>query len=105
LHGGWPPFWHTTVVELFGGTTTVVFAGGDGLELLMQPLTKPAVMSTAAAVTALIDTFIVLSLAGVTPAIVRRMVLDLPAGGQQRMSRPPLSVRLQHRHPLRPDAL
>ncbi len=57
------PFWQTTVVELFAGTTTVVFAGGDGLELLMQPLKKPAATSTAAALTALIDTFIVLSLA------------------------------------------
>jgi hypothetical protein len=31
------PFWQTTVVPLPGGTTTVVFAGGGGLELLMQP--------------------------------------------------------------------
>jgi hypothetical protein len=29
-------------VELLGGTTTVVFAGGGGLELLMQPLNIPA---------------------------------------------------------------
>jgi hypothetical protein len=31
------PSWHTTVVVEFAGTTTVVFAGGFGLPLLMQP--------------------------------------------------------------------
>jgi hypothetical protein len=36
------PFWQTTVVVLPCGTTTVVFAGGFGLELLMQPAKKPA---------------------------------------------------------------
>jgi hypothetical protein len=61
LQGGLVPSWHTTVVELFGGTTTVVFAGGGGFELLMQPLSKPAAMSAAAAMTGMTDTFIVLS--------------------------------------------
>ena len=37
LQGGWLPSWQTTVVEEPGGTTTVVFAGGFGLPLLMQP--------------------------------------------------------------------
>ncbi len=40
--GGELPFWHTTVVVELGGTTTVVFCGGGGLELLMQPANKPA---------------------------------------------------------------
>ena len=35
--GGWLPFWQTTVVCEPGGTITVVFAGGFGLPLLMQP--------------------------------------------------------------------
>ncbi len=44
LHGGLLPFWQTTVVpELPGGTTTVVFSGGGGLELLMQPASRDAV--------------------------------------------------------------
>jgi hypothetical protein len=47
------PFWHTTVVVLPGGTTTVVFCGGLGLELLMQPANNPA------ATMALNNTFIV----------------------------------------------
>jgi hypothetical protein len=37
LHGGWLPSWQTTVVVEPGGTITVVFAGGFGLPLLMQP--------------------------------------------------------------------
>ena len=37
LQGGRLPSWHTTVVAEPGGTTTVVFAGGLGLPLLMQP--------------------------------------------------------------------
>jgi hypothetical protein len=37
LQGGLVPSWHTTVVVEFGGTTTVVLAGGLGLLLLMQP--------------------------------------------------------------------
>lgn len=37
LQGGWLPSWQTTVVVEPGGTTTVVFAGGLGLPLLMQP--------------------------------------------------------------------
>ncbi len=37
LQGGWLPSWQTTVVVEPGGTTTVVFAGGFGLPLLMQP--------------------------------------------------------------------
>jgi hypothetical protein len=37
LQGGWLPSWQTTVVCEPGGTTTVVFAGGFGLPLLMQP--------------------------------------------------------------------
>jgi hypothetical protein len=49
------------VVELLGGTTTVVFAGGDGFELLMQPLSNPAAMSAAAAMTGVTKTFIILS--------------------------------------------
>jgi hypothetical protein len=36
------PFWHTTVVVLPCGTTTVVLAGGDGLLLLIQPANSPA---------------------------------------------------------------
>jgi hypothetical protein len=39
--GGGLPFWHTTVVPLPWGTTTVVLAGGGGLELLMQPASNP----------------------------------------------------------------
>ena len=41
--GGLVPSWHTTVVPEFCGTTTVVFAGGGGLELLMQPASSDAV--------------------------------------------------------------
>jgi hypothetical protein len=41
--GGLVPSWHTTVVPEFCGTTTVVFAGGGGLELLMQPASRDAV--------------------------------------------------------------
>jgi len=37
LQGGRLPSWQTTVVCEPGGTTTVVFAGGFGLPLLMQP--------------------------------------------------------------------
>jgi hypothetical protein len=37
LQGGRVPSWQTTVVVEPGGTTTVVFAGGLGLPLLMQP--------------------------------------------------------------------
>jgi hypothetical protein len=37
LQGGRVPSWQTTVVVEFAGTTTVVFAGGFGLPLLMQP--------------------------------------------------------------------
>jgi hypothetical protein len=37
LQGGWLPSWQTTVVVEPAGTTTVVFAGGFGLPLLMQP--------------------------------------------------------------------
>jgi hypothetical protein len=51
------------VVELLGGTTTVVFAGGGGFELLIQPLSMPAAISAAAARTGVTETFIVLSLA------------------------------------------
>lgn len=36
------PLLQTTVVVLPGGTTTVVFAGGAGLELLMHPANIPA---------------------------------------------------------------
>jgi hypothetical protein len=35
--GGLRPSWQTTVVDDPGGTITVVFAGGFGLPLLMQP--------------------------------------------------------------------
>jgi hypothetical protein len=38
------------VVPLLGGTTTVVFCGGGGLELLMHPLNSPAVINPAAIV-------------------------------------------------------
>jgi hypothetical protein len=48
------PFEHTTVVVLPGGTTTVVFCGAGGLELLMHPDNI-----TAAAIIALSNTFIV----------------------------------------------
>jgi len=37
------PSWQTTVVPELGGTTTVVFAGGGGLELEMQPVSRDAV--------------------------------------------------------------
>jgi hypothetical protein len=37
LQGGWVPSWQITVVLEPGGTTTVVFSGGFGLPLLMQP--------------------------------------------------------------------
>jgi hypothetical protein len=37
LQGGRLPSWQTTVVVEPGGTTTVVFSGGFGLPLLMQP--------------------------------------------------------------------
>jgi hypothetical protein len=37
LQGGRLPSWQITVVVEPGGTTTVVFAGGFGLPLLMQP--------------------------------------------------------------------
>jgi hypothetical protein len=40
--GGGLPFWQTTVVVDPCGTTTVVFCGGGGLELLMQPANNPA---------------------------------------------------------------
>jgi hypothetical protein len=40
------------VVELLGGTTTVVFAGGGGFELLMQPLSIPAAVSAPAPISA-----------------------------------------------------
>jgi hypothetical protein len=36
------PFWHTTVVVEPCGTTTVVFCGGGGFELLMHPASNPA---------------------------------------------------------------
>ncbi len=39
------PSWQTTVVVLELGTTTVVFAGGGGLELLMHPASKHALNS------------------------------------------------------------
>jgi hypothetical protein len=58
------PFWHTTVVVLPGGTTTVVFAGGSGLELLMHPANIPA------AIIALSNTFIVDSCASIAAFIV-----------------------------------
>jgi len=48
------PFWHTTVVVLPGGTTTVVFCGAGGLELLMHPDNI-----TPAAIIALSNSFIV----------------------------------------------
>jgi DNA repair photolyase len=58
------PFWHTTVVVLPGGTTTVVFWGGAGLELLMHPANIPA------AIIALNNTFIVDSCASIAAFIV-----------------------------------
>ena len=36
------PLWQTTVVVEPCGTTTVVFCGGGGLELLMHPASNPA---------------------------------------------------------------
>lgn len=50
--GGGLPFSQTTVLVLPGGTTTVVLAGGAGLELLMHPANTPA------AIIALRKTFI-----------------------------------------------
>jgi hypothetical protein len=52
------------VVVLPGGTTTVVFAGGSGLELLMHPANIPA------AIIALSNTFIVDSCASIAASIV-----------------------------------
>lgn len=54
----------TTVVVLPAGTTTVVFAGSGGLELLMHPANIPA------AIIALSNTFIVDSCSSMTAAIV-----------------------------------
>jgi len=45
LQGGREPSWQTTVVPDWAGTTTVVFAGGGGLELLMQPASSDAVIN------------------------------------------------------------
>jgi hypothetical protein len=45
---------------LLGGTTTVVFAGGGGLELLMQPLSIPAAMSAPAPITAYSEFLVVI---------------------------------------------
>jgi hypothetical protein len=58
------PLLQTTVVVLPGGTTTVVFAGGDGLELLMHPANIPA------AIIALSNTFMVNSCASISTSIV-----------------------------------
>jgi hypothetical protein len=56
------PSWHTTVVPPFWGTTTVVFCGGEGLLLLIQPA------SIDAATSKLASTFIILP-----PWILRRV--------------------------------
>jgi hypothetical protein len=48
-------------VPLPGGTTTVVLAGGGGLELLMQPLSIPAAMSAPAPSSAHSEFLIVIS--------------------------------------------
>ena len=58
------PLLQTTVVVPQGGTTTVVFAGSGGLELLMHPANIPA------AIIALSNTFIVNSCASITARIV-----------------------------------
>jgi hypothetical protein len=58
------PLLHTTVVVLPGGTTTVVFAGSGGLELLMHPANIPA------AIIALSNTFIVDSCSSIIARIV-----------------------------------
>jgi hypothetical protein len=47
LQGGRLPSWQTTVVCEPGGTTTVVFAGGFGLPLLMQPQSIAEVNTSA----------------------------------------------------------
>jgi hypothetical protein len=83
LQGGRVPSWHTTVVEPFAGTTTVVFAGSGGLELLMQPLNMPAASSAPAARTGVIETFII---ASVVPASCRpyRFMLSEALSSRQR---------------------
>ena len=83
LQGGRVPSWHTTVVEPFAGTTTVVFAGSGGLELLMQPLNMPAASSAPAARTGVIETFIIASL---VPAACRpyRFMLSEALSSRQR---------------------
>jgi hypothetical protein len=40
------PSWQTTVVPELGGTTTVVLAGGSGLELEMHPPSIDAAINT-----------------------------------------------------------
>jgi hypothetical protein len=49
-------------VELFDGTTTTVFAGGGGFELLMQPLSIPAAMSAPAPITAHSEILVVITM-------------------------------------------
>lgn len=56
MQGGLVPSWHTTtVVPEFCGTTTVVFAGGEGLLLLIHP------PNIDAAISMLHRTFIIVS--------------------------------------------
>jgi hypothetical protein len=70
----------------FAGTTTVVFAGSGGLELLTQPLNMPAASSAPAAMSGVIDSFIIASLG---PGMCRpytTMLAEAPASRQRRIA-------------------
>jgi hypothetical protein len=70
----------------FGGTTTVVFCGSGGLELLMQPLNMPAASSAPAANTGPIDTFILASLVSATRRTCNLMLFERRARRQRRIA-------------------
>ena len=63
-----------------GGTTTVVFCGGGGLELLMQPASNPV------ATMALNNTFIVDSWMAERSHVACRIVGGQRRSGQERMT-------------------